>query len=391
MSEYVIAKDEEKKILHTLEARRDADAARMKRYLALLDLSRTPHSPIKELVDKITSVPDFKDFDRVDVPEIVPTDVAFDLFDFAADHPARSHSDTYFADETHILRPHTTVMWYYYLTSEPIKKRLAAGEDIGVFSFGKVYRKDEIDKTHMNVFHQIDGLYLCPKKKKTLQLQDLQDVEEKAVKSVFGADIAYRFHEETFPYTHPSTEIEIQKPARPNDGRSGGGENWMEILGSGVVKGSVLEKLGVDQNVYNAWAFGFGLERWAIISMELPDIRLLWSKDPRVTKQLRLGQTYKEVSKYPAVVRDISFVVSDTFVPNDYFDLIRETVGEELVEEVKLIDTYKDEKKFGSGKVSYAYRIVYRSQTRTLTNAEVDALHKKLESATAGQYGARLR
>ena len=391
MSEYVIAKDEEKKILHTLEARRDADAARMKRYLALPDLSRTPHSPIKELVDKITSVPDFKDFDRVDVPEIVPTDVAFDLFDFAADHPARSHSDTYFADETHILRPHTTVMWYYYLTSEPIKKRLAAGEDIGVFSFGKVYRKDEIDKTHMNVFHQIDGLYLCPKKKKTLQLQDLQDVEEKAVKSVFGADIAYRFHEETFPYTHPSTEIEIQKPARPNDGRSGGGENWMEILGSGVVKGSVLEKLGVDQNVYNAWAFGFGLERWAIISMELPDIRLLWSHDPRVTKQLRLGQTYKEVSKYPAVVRDISFVVSDTFVPNDYFDLIRETVGEELVEEVKLIDTYKDEKKFGSGKVSYAYRIVYRSQARTLTNAEVDALHKKLESATAGQYGARLR
>ena len=391
MSEYVIAKDEEKKILHTLEARRDADAARMKRYLALPDLSRTPHSPIKELVDKITSVPDFKDFDRVDVPEIVPTDVAFDLFDFAADHPARSHSDTYFADETHILRPHTTVMWYYYLTSEPIKKRLAAGEDIGVFSFGKVYRKDEIDKTHMNVFHQIDGLYLCPKKKKTLQLQDLQDVEEKAVKSVFGADIAYRFHEETFPYTHPSTEIEIQKPARPNDGRSGGGENWMEILGSGVVKGSVLEKLGVDQNVYNAWAFGFGLERWAIISMELPDIRLLWSHDPRVTKQLRLGQTYKEVSKYPAVVRDISFVVSDTFVPNDYFDLIRETVGEELVEEVKLIDTYKDEKKFGSGKVSYAYRIVYRSQTRTLTNAEVDALHKKLESATTGQYGARLR
>jgi phenylalanyl-tRNA synthetase alpha chain len=380
MSEYIIPRDEEKKILDTLKARHDADAARMKRYLAMPDLSRTPESPIKELVDKITSVPDFKNFDRVDVPEIVPTDIAFDLFDFAADHPARSPSDTYFADDTHLLRPHTTVMWYYYLTSTPVKERLAKGEDVGVFSFGKVYRKDEIDKTHMNVFHQIDGLYLCPKKKKTLQLQDLQDVEEKAVKSVFGAEIAYRFHEETFPYTHPSTEIEIKK-----------GENWIEILGSGVVKGSVLEKLGVDQNVYNAWAFGFGLERWAIISMELPDIRLLWSKDPRVTKQLRLGQKYKEVSKYPAVVRDISFVVGDTFTPNDYFDLIRETVGEEIVEEVKLIDTYKDAKKFGAGKVSYAYRIVYRSQTRTLTNAEVDALHKQLESATTEHYGAQLR
>ncbi|MEK7480088.1 MAG: hypothetical protein AAB665_02240 [Patescibacteria group bacterium] len=391
MSEYVIPRDEEKKILDTLAKRQDADAARMRRYLAMPDLSRTPQSPIKELVDKITSVPDFKSFDTVDVPEIVPMDIAFDLFDFAHDHPARSPSDTYFADDTHLLRPHTTVMWYYYLTSGPIKKRLAAGEDIGVFSFGKVYRKDEIDKTHMNVFHQIDGLYLCPKKKKTLQLQDLQDVEEKVVKSVFGGEIAYRFHEETFPYTHPSTEIEIQKPARPNDGHSGGEENWIEILGSGVVKGSVLEKLGVDAEIYNAWAFGFGLERWAIISMELPDIRLLWSEDPRVMKQLRLGQKYKEVSKYPAVVRDISFVVSDTFIPNDYFDLIRETVGETVVEEVKLIDKYEDAAKFGANKVSYTYRIVYRSQERTLTNAEVDALHKQLEDATTKQYAAAVR
>ena len=230
-----------------------------------------------------------------------------------------------------------------------------------------------------------------PEEKKTLQLQDLQDVEEKVVKSVFGGDIAYRFHEETFPYTHPSTEIEIQKPARPNDGHSGGGDNWIEILGSGVVKGSVLEKLGVDAKIYNAWAFGFGLERWAIISMELPDIRLLWSEDPRVMKQLRLGQKYKEVSKYPAVVRDISFVVSDTFIPNDYFDLIRETVGETVVEEVKLIDKYEDAAKFGANKVSYTYRIVYRSQERTLTNAEVDALHKQLEDATTKQYAAAVR
>ena len=133
MSEYVIPRDEEKKILDTLAKRQDADAARMRRYLAMPDLSRTPQSPIKELVDKITSVPDFKSFDTVDVPEIVPMDIAFDLFDFAHDHPARSPSDTYFADDTHLLRPHTTVMWYYYLTSGPIKRDWPLTKTSGCF------------------------------------------------------------------------------------------------------------------------------------------------------------------------------------------------------------------------------------------------------------------
>ena len=378
--EYHISTDEEKKITATLEGRQDTDALRITRSLAMPDLSRAEGSPIADLVSNIRSVPDFKNFDTVTVPEIVPTDIAFDLFDFAPDHPARSRSDTYFADDTHILRPHTTAMWYYYLTLPEIKERLARGEDIGVFCFWEIYCQDEIDRTHMNVFHQIDALYLTRKDKKIIGLEDLQAVEASVVQSVFGKNIEYRFHEETFPYTHPSTEIEIKK-----------GDDWIEILGSGVVKGSVLQKLGVDPAVYNGWAFGFGLERWAIISMELPDIRLLWSRDPRVTSQLRLGQKYKEVSKYPPVVRDISFVVRKDFAPNNYFDLIREVVGEGLIEEVVLLDTYSDEQKFGEGRASYTYRIVYRSLERTLTSEEVDKLHRTLEEATKTQYGARVR
>ncbi len=110
-----------------------------------------------------------------------------------------------------------------------------------------------------------------------------------------------------------------------------------------------------------------------------------------MTSQLKLGQPYKEVSKYPPVVRDISFVVSEDFAPNNYFDLIRETVGEEMIEEVQLLDKYEDAAKFGEGKVSYTYRVVYRSLDRTLTNEEVDALHKKLESATVAHYQAKVR
>jgi phenylalanyl-tRNA synthetase alpha chain len=124
--------------------------------------------------------------------------------------------------------------------------------------------------------------------------------------------------------------------------------------------------------------------------MKLPDIRLLWSDDQRVKKQLVLGTEFKEVSKYPAVVRDISFIVSKSFVPNDYFDLVRETGGD-LIEQVELLDTYENAEKFGADKVSYAYRVTYRSLNRTLTSEEVDALHKKLEEVTVENCQAVVR
>jgi phenylalanyl-tRNA synthetase alpha chain len=163
---------------------------------------------------------------------------------------------------------------------------------------------------------------------------------------------------------------------------------WLEVLGSGMPKASVLKKMGVEG--YHGWAFGFGIERLAIISMALPDIRLLWSTDERIKKQLVLGNAFKEVSKYPPVVRDISFIVTSDFTPNNYFDLVRDVAGD-LVEEVALLDRYENEEKFGVGKLSYAYRITYRSIDRTLTSEEVDAVHKKLEEATTATYGAQVR
>jgi len=369
---------EEKDLIEGLETRHDPEAERLKRFINLPDLSRTEGSPVKEMVDRITSIPDFKDFDIVQVPEVIPTNIAFDFFDFPADHPTRSKSDTYYVNDNNILRTQTTVVWYYYLTSERAKEKMKKREPIGIFCHGKVYRKDEVDRTHMNVFHQIDGLYLVPKSEKEIGLKDLQDVESKIVKVIFG-EVEFRFAEETFPYTHPSTEIEVKK-----------GEDWLEILGSGVVKPSVLKKMGVDSSVYNGWAFGSGIERWAMISLELPDIRLLWSRDERVKSQLKLGNKYKEVSKFPPIIRDISFVVPKEFIPNDYFDLIRE-VGEGMVENVELLDKYENVEKFGAGKLSYTFRITYRHLERTLTNEEVNKVHAELEERTELDFGAEVR
>lgn len=376
-----IPRDEEKRLRVEVESRNDFEALRIRRYLAMPDLSRTPGSPLYELVQRIRAIPDFKQFDVIDVPEIMGTDIVFDPFDFPKDHPARSRSDSYFVDDTHVLRTHTTVMWYYWLKEKSVRERIAAGKAIGALSFGKVYRKDEIDRKHMNVFHQIDGWYLARKEEKIITIDDLKKVLSDIANAAFGPEVKYRFNPDTFPYTDPSLEMEIDKD---------GNGTWVEVLGAGVVKGSVLDNLGVDSSVWNGWAFGFGLERLAIISMELPDIRLLWSPDERVKKQLVLGTKFKEVSKYPPVVRDISFIVAKGFVPNDYFDLVREVAGD-LVEQVELVDTYENDQKLGARNVSYAYRITYRSIDRTLTNDEVNALHAKLEQETKENFSAKIR
>ena len=370
---------EEAELERALEKRTDPEAERIKRLLNIPDLSRTEGNPLHTLVDRILNIQRYSTFDIVETPEIIGADLLFELFNYPPDHPERSPSNTYYIDEKHILRPMTTTMWHYHVNDSTVAEHIKNKESVGALSYGKVYRKDEIDRSHMNVFHQLDGWYLTPKEEKTMVIDDLKEVLAEIARALFGADVAYRFNEERFPYTDPSIEMEVQVRGR-----------WIEVLGSGLVRSAVLKNLGVDPERYNGWAYGFGLERLAIISMELPDIRLLWSEDPRVKKQLKLGNTYKEVSKFPAITRDISFVVDKHFELNDYFDLIRD-IGGDLVEEVTLLDKYEDSEKFGKEKVSYTYRIVYRSIERTLTTDEVDPIQDTIYKETARQFNAELR
>ncbi len=368
---------EEKRLRQELESKHDFDSERLKRWLALPDLTRQAGHPIAEMVRRILAIPRYDDFFRIEAPEIVRADISFDLFDFAADHPARSASDTYFVDKENILRTHTTVMWCYLFQDERVKKLMAEGKSFGGVSFGKVYRRDEIDRFHSNVFHQFDGVWFCRKEEKNLGVEDLQQVLIEIAQAIYGKDIEYNFKEDTFPYTNPSLEMNIMK-----DGR------WVEVLGSGVVNPKVIANFGADPNVYNGWAFGFGLERLAILSMNLPDIRLLRSEDERVKKQLILGNNYKEVSKYPPIERDISFFINGDFAPNEYFDMIRD-LGGELVEEVTQIDKYENPAQ--PGKTSYTFRIVYRASDRTLTKPEVDEIQNKVIAETGSRFKAAIR
>lgn len=379
---YKVNLDEQEELLNGLTKRTDTESLRLERYLAMPDLTRTNGSPLKAVVKKVLNLPSLKGFDIIDTPEIISPELVFDLFNFPKDHPARSRSDTYYTDPKHILRPHTSLMWKYYLENPEIQKKLEEHGSVGAVCYGKVYRKDEIDWQHSNVLHHFDGLFVCRKDTKKIVQTDLENICSEVTTALLGNTMPKQFRVDHFPYTDPSVEMNIQW-----------GDKWVEVNGAGLVHPQVIKNLGFNPEIYNGWAFGFGVDRLAMLKIKIPDIRLLWSQDERVTKQLKdINNTYQQVSKYPPVIRDISFIVDDNnFNLNRYYELIREVIGDDMVEETKLLDSYSDTEKFGSDKMSYTFRITYRRLDRTLTNAEVDELHELLEQKTISDFFATIR
>jgi len=362
-----------------LAKRNDIKAERIKRLLKLPDLTKKENSPVKILFDQIINLEMFKDFDLVDFPRIVTVEECFDLLNMPKDHPARKETDTYYLDDAHILRTHTTAFWSFYLKDPEVLERLKKEGEIRALAPGIVFRKDEIDRSHFPAFHQIDGLLICKKDKKIITQEDLKNVQIDLAKGIFGPDIEWRFIPDEFPYTVESLEMNIKF----------NGE-WMEVNGAGLVNPVVLKNFGLDPEIYNGWAFGFG-DRLAMIKMEIPDIRILWSDDPRIAGQFKdINSRYKEVSKYPATSRDISFIIDKNINLNNYYEIVRD-FAENLIEEVKLVDEYEDEAKFGKDKKSYTFRIVYRSPERTLTNEEINKIQEKIREKTKQDLEATLR
>jgi tRNA synthetases class II core domain (F) len=191
---------------------------------------------------------------------------------------------------------------------------------------------------------------------------------ESFVKYLLGSDLQYRWVDAYFPFTHPSFEMEILY-----------NNEWIEILGCGVVEYKILENCQIKNMI--SYAAGFGLERLAMIKYKIPDLRLFWSKDTGFCSQFEGllpndDFTFKPFSVHPQCINDISFWLSpDHFwTLNDFFDLVREEGGD-LIEQVKLIDDYTSKE----GKQSKCFRIIYRSHERTLTKDEVNVIHRQIE------------
>lgn len=342
--------------------------------------------------------PQFSVYDNLS--PIVSTHQNFDSLLVPKNHVSRNKSDCYYINETYLLRAHTTCHQH-----ELIK----AGLD-NFLIVGDVYRRDEIDRSHYPVFHQVDAVRLRTRDElfakddlqlfevgdntrgtgtskqacHTLEAVKLMEHELKTTlatlaKSLFGEKITYRWVDSTFPFTDPSWELEVEF-----DGK------WFELLGCGIMKQPILTNAGVTDKV--GWAFGLGLERVAMILYKIPDIRLFWSKDSGFLSQFEGDYNahivFKPVSEFPQCTNDVSFwLPKDGFSSNDFYDLVRE-VGGDVVEQVVLKDEFKHPK---SGDLSHCYRIVYRHMEKTLTQEEVNVVHKRIEEQATERLGVKIR
>ncbi len=362
---------------------------RILRVTSMPDLTKIPWNPVNMIVEKLTCSDYFKDFTIFSSPEVVKEFETFDLFYFPEDHVARRPSDSYFLQKTNnkddnlLLRPHTTIMWYHYLVKWEWWEKLKNTWEIQLLSYWKTYRVDELDKNHHECFHQIDWLKISLKEKEIINQDTLKDVLTQTIKSIFWENVEFRFNVDTFPYTTDSLEVEVKN-----------GDKWLEVLWAGVVKWEVLEKLWIDSSIYNWWAFGFGIERLAMALKKIPDIRIFWSGDKRILSQWgNLETPYKEISQFPPVYKDISMIVpKNKFIVDEKeleeIKLTRETeanffaitwiirdIGDPLIEEVKIIDNFQNDKKFGNDKKSITIKIIFRAIDRTLTNEEINKIY----------------
>ena len=229
--------------------------------------------PIQLMQNQIIEIFEGLGFSVKEGPEAETDYFNFQALNIPSDHPARDMQDTFFLGKEILLRTHTS----------PNQARVMSAEKppLKIVCPGKVYRPDS-DASHSPMFHQIEGLVVD----KHLTLCDLKGTLETVAKKLFGRETKVRFRPSYFPFTEPSVEVDLTCSACGGKGCSlCKGTGWIEVLGAGMVHPFVLENCGIDSKEYNGYAFGFGLERFAMIKYGIPDIRLFFENDVNFLKQ----------------------------------------------------------------------------------------------------------
>jgi phenylalanyl-tRNA synthetase alpha chain len=206
--------------------------------------------------------------------EVETVEFNFDKLAFAPTHPSRSHRDTFFFDDTHVLRTETSPSQIHSLEErEP---------PIYMVSLGRVYRRDAITATRYPIFHQFEGLAVD----KGLTLADLKGTLLHVMRALFGPERRVRFRTHFFPFTEPSIEPDVSCGICGGAGcRTCKWSGWIEMGGAGMVDPHVFENVGLDPEDWTGFAFGCGLERAAQLRHDIPDIRVLWEGDLRALRQ----------------------------------------------------------------------------------------------------------
>lgn len=211
-------------------------------------------------------------------PEVESEHYNFEMLNLPKDHPARDMQATFFVDDNHLLRSQTSPV-----QARTLEKHDFAQGPLKMVSPGKVYRRDDDDATHSHQFMQMEGLVVD----KNITMGDLKGTLQAVAKHVFG-ERDTRLRPSYFPFTEPSVEMDVTCFNCNGKGCSVCKyTGWIEVLGAGMVHPNVLENAGVDSNVYGGFAFGLGLDRFAILKYGIDDIRDFYTNDVRFLQQFR--------------------------------------------------------------------------------------------------------
>ena len=232
--------------------------------------------PVSQVTEEVTAIFAEMGFSVAEGPQIESDELNFDALNMAPEHPARQEHDTFYMTvpeganrPPHVLRTHTSPV--------QIRALRAQGAPIRVIAPGRVYRSD-YDQTHTPMFHQIEGLAID----RDISMANLKWCLEEFVASFFEVETAeLRFRASHFPFTEPSAEVDLRCSWKDGQLKVGEGDDWMEILGSGMVHPHVLAAGGVDPDEWQGFAFGIGIDRLAMLKYGIPDLRAFFESDLR--------------------------------------------------------------------------------------------------------------
>ncbi len=230
--------------------------------------------PISQVIDELTVIFADMGFAIAEGPDVETDDYNFTKLNFPEGHPAREMHDTLFFNPKEdgsrlLLRTHTSPV--------QVRTMLSQKPPIRVICPGRTYRCDS-DQTHTPMFHQVEGLVID----KSANLGHLKWILAEFCKAFFEVDnVNMRFRPSFFPFTEPSLEVDIQCRREKDEIRFGEGEDWLEILGCGMVHPNVLRNCGIDPDEYQGFAWGMGIDRIAMLKYGLPDLRAFFDADVR--------------------------------------------------------------------------------------------------------------
>jgi phenylalanyl-tRNA synthetase alpha chain len=232
--------------------------------------------PISQVKNEVVDIFKRIGFILSEGPEIEDDWHNFSALNFPPEHPARDMQDTFFVDEDHALRTHTS--------SVQVRVMESGEPPIRTISPGRVFRNEAISARSHCIFHQIEGLYID----KGVSFADLKQTLLYFAKELLGEKTDIRLRPSYFPFTEPSAEVDVYWGLESEtDYRITKGTGWLEILGCGMVDPNVLTNCDIDPEIYSGFAFGMGIERLAMLKYQIPDIRMFFENDQRFLSQFK--------------------------------------------------------------------------------------------------------